>query len=125
MPKKPERKSIAFRRVHPWIVVISDLFKSGCELLFVELFIFYFHRGWLGFLNVCPITTPWSLENTVSHAPGFIPLMSSEWSSIGKCPECGTELRSEHILIAYEDNKVYAECPECGDPVHPDISQNC
>ena len=49
---------------------------------------------------------------------------SSEASSTGTCPVCGNSLASWTVLIEYEraggERARYAECPDCGDVVHPD-----
>ncbi len=39
-------------------------------------------------------------------------------TSLGDCPFCETQIPSGVVLIEYEDG-VFAECPSCGDPVHP------
>jgi len=39
--------------------------------------------------------------------------------SLGKCPFCEAEIGAGMILIEYEDG-IYAECPSCEEPVHPD-----
>lgn len=43
--------------------------------------------------------------------------------SLGACPRCNARIPVRNLLISYErddgDHAVYAECPDCGDPVHP------
>ncbi|MFB6140510.1 MAG: hypothetical protein ABEJ26_08760 [Halosimplex sp.] len=45
-------------------------------------------------------------------------------SPLGKCPNCGEMIPSANLLIRYETDdgwpKLFAECPTCGDPVHPE-----
>jgi len=41
---------------------------------------------------------------------------------LGDCPECRTPIPARNRLISYEradGRATYAECPDCGDPVHP------
>ncbi|MCD2199568.1 hypothetical protein LPA44_06625 [Halobacterium sp. KA-4] len=48
--------------------------------------------------------------------------MSTESKSLGVCPECGAAIPSGAVLVEYERNGhqvVYAECPDCVEPVHP------
>jgi hypothetical protein len=44
--------------------------------------------------------------------------------SLGTCPRCDARIPARNRLISYEtadgDRAVYAECPDCSDPVHPD-----
>jgi endogenous inhibitor of DNA gyrase (YacG/DUF329 family) len=49
--------------------------------------------------------------------------MSTEKSSLGTCPFCGGDVPEGNILIEYEKDgeaAVYAECPTCEEPVHPE-----
>lgn len=42
---------------------------------------------------------------------------------LGVCPNCGSAVPECHLLIEYEtckDPAVFAECPDCGDVVHPE-----
>ncbi|WP_353633943.1 hypothetical protein ABSL23_12400 [Halobacterium sp. NMX12-1] len=48
--------------------------------------------------------------------------MSTESQSLGACPECGAAIPPGAVLVEYERDDgpvVYAECPECVEPVHP------
>lgn len=50
--------------------------------------------------------------------------MSTDESSLGRCPACGEDIPTEWHLIAYEKEDgsegVWAECPECETVVHPE-----
>ena len=52
-----------------------------------------------------------------------VPLsMSQASSTLGACPLCETPVSRDGILIEYVvdgERRVYAECPECGEPVQP------
>ena len=43
---------------------------------------------------------------------------------LGRCPDCGQELLRETLLISYRTAngwpKMFAECPACDEPVHPE-----
>jgi len=42
--------------------------------------------------------------------------------SLGRCPDCETELSRASVLIEYETKggpRRFAECPTCRDVVHP------
>lgn len=43
---------------------------------------------------------------------------------LGLCPECKVPIPSSYLLIEYvpegEWPRVFAECPDCGDPVYPE-----
>lgn len=48
--------------------------------------------------------------------------MSTQTSTLGTCPHCGTELSKHAALIEYErggERAIYAECPGCERVVHP------
>jgi len=48
--------------------------------------------------------------------------MTSKTQSLGVCPECSAEIPSGAVLVEYERDGgpvVYAECPDCVEPVHP------
>lgn len=48
--------------------------------------------------------------------------MGSEKSTLGMCPYCGSPLDSGSIILEYEvdgDRRIYADCTECDEPVHP------
>ncbi len=50
------------------------------------------------------------------------PNMPSEHQTLGVCPECGADIPSGSVLLEYEqegERSVYAECPDCVEPVHP------
>jgi len=42
---------------------------------------------------------------------------------LGTCPTCDVQIPQENLLIRYESTgdwpRLFAECPACGDPVHP------
>ncbi|WP_455349889.1 DUF7837 family putative zinc-binding protein [Halobiforma nitratireducens] len=43
-------------------------------------------------------------------------------SQLGTCPLCGSSISSDAIILKYEVNgeeRLYAECDECNEPVHP------
>lgn len=44
-------------------------------------------------------------------------------TTLGRCPLCETVIPSANKLIEYETSdgwtKMFAECPDCGDVVHP------
>lgn len=49
--------------------------------------------------------------------------MSSEHSTLGTCPRCHADIPRGMVLIEYESEgttAVYAECPECTEPVQPE-----
>mgnify|MGYP000094183753 FL=1 len=43
---------------------------------------------------------------------------------LGACPNCDVMIPSANLLIRYECEgdwpKLFAECPDCEDPVHPE-----
>jgi RNase P subunit RPR2 len=45
-------------------------------------------------------------------------------SPLGTCPNCETAIPRTNLLISYEAAgewpRLFAECPCCGDPVHPE-----
>ncbi|WP_455429065.1 DUF7837 family putative zinc-binding protein [Halopenitus persicus] len=45
--------------------------------------------------------------------------MSTQNRHLGKCPHCGGEILSYHVLIEYTSG-VWAECPDCRDVVDPE-----
>lgn len=48
--------------------------------------------------------------------------MATNDSTLGACPVCGTKIPAGLLLIEYERNEdraMYAECPACEEPVHP------
>ncbi|WP_449271650.1 DUF7837 family putative zinc-binding protein [Halolamina pelagica] len=40
-------------------------------------------------------------------------------TSLGSCPVCGNDIPTDLLLIEYETG-VFAECPQCREPVHPE-----
>jgi len=57
------------------------------------------------------------------HGPRtLVATMTSKTQSLGVCPECSAEIPSGAVLVEYERDGgpvVYAECPDCVEPVHP------
>lgn len=47
--------------------------------------------------------------------------MPIEHSPLGVCPLCGEEVPERDVLIEYESG-LFAECPGCEQPVHPEAS---
>jgi len=46
----------------------------------------------------------------------------SSGGSLGRCPDCETEIPRAGVIIEYETGdgtEAYAECPDCRDVVHP------
>lgn len=47
-----------------------------------------------------------------------------EEDRLGACPECEVRIPGANLLIRYETAdggpRVFAECPRCGDVVHPE-----
>ena len=43
---------------------------------------------------------------------------------LGRCPKCNVMIPTPNLLIRYETAdgwpKLFAECPDCRDPVHPE-----
>ncbi|WP_459191441.1 DUF7837 family putative zinc-binding protein [Halosimplex sp. J119] len=43
---------------------------------------------------------------------------------LGQCPNCEEMIPAANLLIRYESRgnwpRLFAECPACGDPVHPE-----
>jgi len=43
---------------------------------------------------------------------------------LGACPNCDVMIPSANLLIRYESEgdwpRLFAECPDCGNPVHPE-----
>lgn len=50
--------------------------------------------------------------------------MADKPPSLGRCPDCGTEISIEWTLIEYERSDgeigVFAECPSCEEVVEPE-----
>lgn len=50
--------------------------------------------------------------------------MSTQRTTLGTCPVCNVQIPSSQLLIRYETSEgwpaMYAECPDCGDVVHPE-----
>lgn len=49
--------------------------------------------------------------------------MPAEHSTLGVCPVCERAIPPTQLLIEYETadgTRIYAECPECRDVVHPE-----
>ena len=49
--------------------------------------------------------------------------METRSSTLGVCPFCGSTLKAGSIILEYEvdgQRRVYAQCSECGEPVHPE-----
>jgi len=49
--------------------------------------------------------------------------MATRNSTLGVCPFCGSTLKAGSIILEYEvdgQRRVYAQCSECGEPVHPE-----
>ncbi|WP_436929639.1 DUF7837 family putative zinc-binding protein [Halosimplex halobium] len=44
--------------------------------------------------------------------------------TLGACPSCDVMIPTANLLIRYDSEgswpKLFAECPNCGDPVHPE-----
>jgi formate dehydrogenase maturation protein FdhE len=58
-----------------------------------------------------------------SHTPRSLSRMPTRNSTLGVCPFCGSTLESGSIILEYEtggERRVYAECEECDEPVHPE-----
>ncbi|WP_232702099.1 phage terminase large subunit family protein [Halobacterium wangiae] len=48
--------------------------------------------------------------------------MESRQTVLGDCPHCATTIPKGALLVSYERDgwpAMYAECPDCGDVVHP------
>lgn len=48
--------------------------------------------------------------------------MSERVPVLGDCPDCETTITRGGLLVTYERDgwpAVYAECPDCGNVVHP------
>lgn len=48
--------------------------------------------------------------------------MSTQISTLGRCPYCDATIPRSRLLIAYDTADgpaIYAECPDCRDVVHP------
>ena len=48
-------------------------------------------------------------------------------STLGVCPFCSSTLEAGSIIIEYEvegEQRVFAECEQCDEPVHPEAQQN-
>ncbi len=59
--------------------------------------------------------------NSVTR-PKLLSTMADEDQALGLCPNCGSILPSGAVLIEYEvsgDKRVFAECPQCSEPVRP------
>jgi hypothetical protein len=50
--------------------------------------------------------------------------MSTDESSLGRCPDCGEAIPETWLLVEYEKDDgtqgIWAECPECDDVVAPE-----
>jgi len=50
--------------------------------------------------------------------------MRHEDERLSRCPDCGCEIRSVDVIIAYERSDstrgVFAECPDCEEVVGPE-----
>lgn len=48
----------------------------------------------------------------------------SQRPPLGTCPECGRQIPAGNLLIKYESPggwpRMFAECPNCAIPVHPE-----
>lgn len=47
---------------------------------------------------------------------------TAETENLGTCPRCEESIPSGNVLISYDTpdgESVYAECPDCREPVHP------
>jgi len=63
----------------------------------------------------------WNLESR--HTLQVPPPMATQNSTLGVCPFCRSTLESGSIILEYEvdgQRRVYAQCVECGEPVHPE-----
>lgn len=51
-------------------------------------------------------------------------MQTDQYRGVGTCPDCSVAIPAGNVLIEYErlDGQVaiYAACPECGVPVHPE-----
>ena len=48
--------------------------------------------------------------------------MSTDTSTLGECPQCGSTIPEHRVLIRYERGDraaAYATCPACREPVRP------
>jgi len=48
--------------------------------------------------------------------------MATHAASLGRCPDCGTSIPADRLLIEYERSDgpaCYAECPNCREIVRP------
>jgi predicted RNA-binding Zn-ribbon protein involved in translation (DUF1610 family) len=50
--------------------------------------------------------------------------MPSDLPGLGRCPNCGDRITEAWVLVEYSKNdgtdRVWAECPSCGDVVAPE-----
>jgi formate dehydrogenase maturation protein FdhE len=49
--------------------------------------------------------------------------MVTKNATLGVCPFCGSILRAGSVILEYKVNgerRVYADCEECNEPVHPE-----
>jgi len=59
----------------------------------------------------------------MSHAPSSSSPMVTKNATLGVCPFCGSILRAGSVILEYKVNgerRVYADCEECNEPVHPE-----
>lgn len=68
----------------------------------------------------------WECSASVLSEPvtrSHVPPMPAEHSTLGVCPVCERAIPPTQLLIEYETadgTRIYAECPECRDVVHPE-----
>ncbi|RZV06190.1 hypothetical protein BDK88_4154 [Natrinema hispanicum] len=89
---------------------------------FTELF--YFHCGWLTFFtqNVKHIEWSRGFPCHTLHGSTTFP-MTPENQALGNCSFCNTKVLKHQSIIEFETNgeqRVFAECPECGEVVEPE-----
>lgn len=63
------------------------------------------------------------LDATITMTTEAKPDPDPDPNVLGHCPRCQTTIKEEWTLITYErrdGRAAYAECPECGDVVHPE-----
>lgn len=78
----------------------------------------------LGTVYLCGTVTHvrWSPASSVTRIWAPPAPMATNDSTLGACPVCGTKIPAGLLLIEYERNEdraMYAECPACEEPVHP------
>lgn len=77
----------------------------------------HFHSGLRRFLGM-QCVRPVGACHTLPRSP-----MPAEHSTLGVCPVCERAIPPTQLLIEYETadgTRIYAECPECRDVVHPE-----